>query len=440
MAEQFLARDVYPTWKRGLQDARATAWILTPYLDHSLVRLLENAGDQVRLLVVTDLAPEAGPANYRKKLLALKKLVERGTEVRTLPRLHAKVLVIDGDHLIAGSQNFTSYARSSKEVTAVGDRESKRALETLARWMVEARPIDSELVDRLLDATGDQAILVDAAIADLQSLVIDSVTAVDMERAEAAERERNEEFSQEAARALGSRVASTPWRVAMGTAHLVPDTATTHSEWYGRDEYPTMFGANQWGDRSGVDLTRWSRGHGDRRETLVLRHLHFYPVIHLPAGRLVFARIAQTRITYVKRGVRFASAQDVSGVPRHLGITFPERLTKGANMIVEVRPWGESSTEHQIGLQFNGETYEVRWDKPATGPWSAQANAAASAVLVEFGDPHRGPELLEKLLQPIKFSELGRDNKNAAAFFRHKRHELKLIDYGNAHLFVGSKL
>lgn len=444
VSEQFLAQNVQPTWTRSLKAAEESAWVLTPYLDDLLVRLLRNADESVDVVVVTDLSPESGPANYRKKLLALKKLIDEGIDVRTLPRLHAKLLVIDGAALVAGSQNFTSYAQKSKEVSAVSYVEPTRAIATIADWVESAHPVDGELVDRLLADTGELAKAVDKAIVELQRQVAETVGVIEAERAERerqeAQRAREESERQaafdRAARALRRRVSKTPWRLAMGAAHLVPDTATTYSEWSGEDEYPTMFGTDSWGDRSGVDLTRWFRASGAKRETVDLKHLHFYPVIHLPAGRMVLARIAKTRITYIKHSVRFTAAQMIGGERRYLGLALPNELVDGANMVIRVRPWADSAVEHQVGIQFDGDGYDVRWEKAGAGPGASFADAQAEIVVAELMKPRRGPRLVQQLLEPVKFTELGRDNKNAAAFFAHKEHELKLIDYGSARLFV----
>lgn len=439
MVEQFLARDVYPLWKGQIRSAGESIWVLTPYLDYSLVRLLGNASGAVQTIVVTDLAPESGPANYRKKLLALKKLLGADVDIRSLPRLHAKVLVIDNRDVVAGSQNFTSYARRSMEVSVTSDAEPTDALAVLAAWVQTAQPVDLETVERLLEATDERAKAVDLAISELQTQVVEELASLEAERAERARlaAQREKAFARE--RALRARVAKTPWRLGMGTGYLVADTATTYSDWYGQDEYPTMFGTNAWGERSGIDLTRWLRDDKGQRQTLQLRHLYFYPMIHLPAGRMVFVRIAQTRITYVKHGVRFTSPYLVGGKSRFLALTLPEDLEDGANLILRVRPWPDASAEHRIGLQFDGADYVIKWDTPATGPWAPQATAAATTVLAELRDGRRGARLLQQLLEPIKFTQLGRDNKTAAKFFGHKKHELQLIDFGSAHLFVAAR-
>jgi phosphatidylserine/phosphatidylglycerophosphate/cardiolipin synthase-like enzyme len=52
-------------------------------------------------------------------LIGVRALLRRGIEVRSLSRLHAKVLICDWRTATIGSQNFTSYGRGSHETTAV---------------------------------------------------------------------------------------------------------------------------------------------------------------------------------------------------------------------------------------------------------------------------------------------------------------------------------
>lgn len=444
MPEQFLARDVYPVWKRQVNAAKTAVWVLTPYLDHSVVRLLSIVGAATERIVVTDLSPAAGPTSYRKKLLALKKLLEQDISVRSVHRLHAKALVVDNAVLVAGSQNFTSYARSSKEVSAISVVTQAKALETISQWVAESRQVDLELIEMLLTATNKQAKLVDETVDELDALVSHMITELDNERAE-KNRLANEIAGidpnspptfQKAAGVLQERVAESPWRPQMGVAFLTPDTATTNTAWGADDEYPTMFGTNSWGDRAGVDLTLWFRRFGEVRLPLRLKRLYFYPMIHLPVGRMVFVRIAKSRITYVKHGFRYTGPTYVADKGISLGVSLPRDLIGGANMIIEVHPWAGANEKYQIGIQFDGRDYEIKWEKPAFGALASYAEKAARIVIDELSEPRRGAIVIQKLLEPITFSELGRENKNAAKFFEHKEHELRLIEFGTAKLFV----
>jgi hypothetical protein len=151
---EFLAADAYPHWRRRVKAAEESVRIYSPYLDGLVVRLLGNSElDAEDLSVVTDLSPESGTLTYRRQLLAIRRLLSQNVEVRSLPRLHAKVLLVDGKSVTVGSQNFTSYARKSKETTAVPalDMSESRLVDTLERWYDMAEPVDVDLIEQLLD-------------------------------------------------------------------------------------------------------------------------------------------------------------------------------------------------------------------------------------------------------------------------------------------------
>ena len=105
----FLARDAYRSWKKKVQEATQSIVVFTPYLDGLLDRLLRNSKLQEdAVAVVTDLSPASGALDYRAQLIGIRALLRRGIEVRSLLRIHAKVLVCDWCTVTIGSQNFTS--------------------------------------------------------------------------------------------------------------------------------------------------------------------------------------------------------------------------------------------------------------------------------------------------------------------------------------------
>jgi PLD-like domain len=120
--DEFVAADIYPKWKRRVAAAAESVRVYCPYLDRLAVDLLGNSAlGPENVAVVTDLSPESGPFDYRGQLLAIRRLISSGIEVRSLSRLHAKVLLVDGRQVTLGSQNFTGYARRSKETSLAAD-------------------------------------------------------------------------------------------------------------------------------------------------------------------------------------------------------------------------------------------------------------------------------------------------------------------------------
>ena len=149
----FLARDAYDIWKRRVRRASTTVRVFTPYFDPMLDRLLGNAVVKVdSISVVTDLSPESGALDYRRQLIGARALLRRGIELRSLPRLHAKVLLCDAKLITVGSQNFTSYARHSKETTSAPteDVADSAFLTTLDEWYSAATAVSLEFVELLL--------------------------------------------------------------------------------------------------------------------------------------------------------------------------------------------------------------------------------------------------------------------------------------------------
>src|SRR3972149_2092627 len=104
----FLARDVYPRWKRLVANAKAAITIYTPFFDRVLLSLLESNHEikNVQVTIVTDLNPLT-LLELPNQLRTMKKAISRGFTFLSLPGLHAKVLLVDDKFACTGSQNFT---------------------------------------------------------------------------------------------------------------------------------------------------------------------------------------------------------------------------------------------------------------------------------------------------------------------------------------------
>lgn len=154
----FYALDIHGRWKSRIKMAESTVVVFTPYFDHLLPKLLTAAPIEVdAITVVTDLSPQSGGAQNSKQLKAVLDLIERGVQVLTLDRLHAKVLIVDDAYVLAGSQNFTSFARKSKEATIdePNDLSDTAFVARLREWEHEAEEVDPQLVRALLEALSD---------------------------------------------------------------------------------------------------------------------------------------------------------------------------------------------------------------------------------------------------------------------------------------------
>lgn len=409
--KQFLAADVYPTWRRRVQAAEWSVRIYSPYLDRLAVSLLNNTSlDGRDLSVVTDLSPASGTVSYRGQLLALRRLLELGVEVRSLPRLHAKVLLVDGAKVTVGSQNFTSYGRSSHETTAAPsvDLSRSRLVETLEAWYAEAAPVDLELVERLLD--------------DLANPIVEAKRAIDslVSAYELLEKEYREEqrtaatgrFERDLARARESSISVGLRKAASASAYTAGQSvAFARLEWVEGD-FQTLLRS----DRE-IDLTRWWVSFGGATlDTVRLTPLAFYPALLGPAGRMAFVRVGRSRITYVWRGVRWGGAREIDGRLLYERASFPDDQPDGANLVLTFG-WNEGAPNgYQLRLRFDGQSVLPVANGELVGhPW----NGGQLIELVEstYQDEEAWNDVLRETLSPANNPREFRNSPNAASFF-----------------------
>ncbi|WP_157981735.1 phospholipase D-like domain-containing protein [Protaetiibacter intestinalis] len=407
---KLLARDVYPGWKRMAASATESIRVFTPYLDSLLARLLANAVISTpQISVVTDLSPNSGALTYRRQLLGLRQLLTAGVEVRSLPRLHAKVMVVDGKRLTVGSQNFTSYARGSRETTAsfASAGSERDFLAELDRWFAESTMVDLALVEALLD--GLKAEL--EAERDAHALVVARYEELLEEHQDRQRRlaigVRNPSFTARLERAA----ATAQKRMAQASLRAWVDWTDGYYKALVVDEY--------------ADLTRWSINEADGSVGQVrLTKLYMHPVLLAPSGRMGFARLAMTRSTYVRFSVDMG-AFTVGGLRFNVSVRLPKKPDE-ANMEIVLRPAAEYATGGlTLRLAFDGAAFEVVSCQPVDANpiryrdnyWLDWKAVDVDELVAAVTDPANVASLTSFALQPFRYKELGTHDKNAAEFF-----------------------
>lgn len=408
MGGEFLAADVYPKWRARVKEAQSSVRIFTPYLGQLLVHLLSNSRlDESSMSVVTDLSPASGTMQYRAQLLAIKRLIEKRVEVRSLPRLHAKVLLIDGMFVTVGSQNFTSYARDSHETTAVPPQPlgDFRFLDTLNRWYDEAAPVDLDLIERLLDELAAPLEMATTAVSALISAYEDVEAAYREERRQAEITRFERDLAASAARSTERQM-----RIAAANS----PSFSGQSAAYVRLEWQT--GGYESLERSSreTDLTSWraSRFGNVTR----LRPLAFYPVLLGPNGRMAFVRVGKSVITYVWRGVRWGAPRRVRGRLVHLMATFPDGELEGCNLVLRITWTPDSPSGYEFRLRFDGTDVLPVAEGRRIGDGAGIASLAEIAQSA-YEDEDAWNQLLRDVFSPAEYPRGFLHEKNAAAFF-----------------------
>ena len=147
----YISEDIYPIWESKIKKAKSTLLIVSPYFNSILFDLIESSSlnrKDIRILTVLSL----DIADVNQLLVAIK-LTEMGVQLRGLPRLHAKLLVVDGKDLTLGSQNFTLNGRRAKEasVSTQSLLDNSKFLDSIDSWWEEATSISSNSLTKLLE-------------------------------------------------------------------------------------------------------------------------------------------------------------------------------------------------------------------------------------------------------------------------------------------------
>ncbi|WP_344151712.1 phospholipase D family protein [Nocardioides koreensis] len=420
---QLLARSVHRLWERRVKAAAESVRVFAPYLDRTLTTLLKKAGPDVELAVVTDLSPASGVLNYAWQLRGVQRLLKEGVEVRSLRRLHAKVLLVDGSHATIGSQNFTAYGRGSKEATVAPevDLQDSRFIATLAAWFEESEPVDLAFIERLLERLAPQI----TKAQDAQQELIDAYEEAEEKEAELRRRdaaarriERDRELIESNSLGIGLReaAASTAYRAGQTTAYARLTWDATYS-------YKTLMATDK-----DTDLSTWWLRFGDIIfDTIRLQGYDFYPALLGPDGRMAFVRVTKSRITYVWRSLRRGSAQTVAGWRVWLVPGFPDHGLEEANMTVTAKWSRETESGYQMRLRFDGEKV-LRADG-----WGFVGNSSdrllEQAVTAAYEDEDQWRELLRgvfaSVAQPVRF----RNTPNAESFFSAGWHRIDLTTF-----------
>jgi len=404
--DEFVAADIYPKWKRHVAAAAESVRVYSPYLDRLAVDLLGNSAlGPENVAVVTDLSPESGPFDYRGQLLAIRRLISRGIEVRSLPRLHAKVLLVDGRQVTLGSQNFTSYGRRSKETSLAADTDlgASTFVRILNEWFDEAVLVDGDLVDRLLERLEQPMARAREAIQDL----INSFGDVERSyRSEVVRRRFEEHLAQARLRspAEALRAAASKSRFSAGQA-----VAWAHLDWVESREYMSLLLA----DNRGLDLTNWRSPDGSN---VRLEHLKFYPALLGPDGRVAFVRIAESRITYVWRGVLWGAPQRIGPRNLYLQDTFLDGQEDDANVRVEFSWEPGSQDGFGLRMRFDGEAaLPVAKGHIIGHPY--WPDILRNTVMEAYEDAESWDGVLRGIFAPVLNPSGFRNDKNADSFF-----------------------
>ena len=404
------ASDVYSTWESLVAKASKSVKVFSPYIDDLILGLINRAKKRVKVVVLTDVSPASEGSNYLAKLETLVRLIDSGVEVCHCSRLHAKILMVDDAAVVTGSQNFTHYARNSKEASVAVTSGITRSnfLATLRKWIEQSEPVDADQLQRLIDGLDKESTALDEARADLLRAY------EELGQGDRSERKRWQQL-----------VDDSPVRFASG--QVVAELDWVNSQ---RRRYKSLLAER------GANLTRWTESGPTGVKTIQLKPLHMCPIIDEQSGQMGFARLGKTRISYVRSGVKWTEPFQHKGVAFEISVTFPREQVENGNMEIEFRNPGKGPC-YRARATFTSGGLQVGPNLP---PASNLDRYSGHCVEILSDSKQRRQLLKHVLSDQFKFASLKRDQINAEKFFRpYVRYTLNLAEIEGVKIIVASR-
>lgn len=164
-----------------------------------------------------------------------------------------------------------------------------------------------------------------------------------------------------------------------------------------------------------------------------------FPILHADSERMGFARVARTRITYIRSGVVWSNFTLPGFGSSKFSIQFPNENTHSVNLEMIFHQRGRA--RYVFDRKFNGEKLDIvseRYipDSPQSAFFQSFSNAAREQIT--------NSEILEEIfdcrLNVFGFSELGIKDKNAADFFAEEPYSFGAITFAGAPFLVVTPL
>ena len=408
--KSFLAEDAFKIWKSRAKHATKSITIFSPYLDHiarSVMRFSDLPND--RKTIVTSIDAET-LLQSPQQLRALKTLLQDGYEVRELPGLHAKVLLIDDSLVTVGSQNFTKRGRKNKECTAVGQPSIGRSIfaKQLIKWRSSSKLVEEKIIDLLLEMLGPAmrkrkklAGEVDELVQKCRKSWLQEKLEEEKQKKIAAEREIAFVISH---KMLTERAENSTVRLSSGPIYAMV-RHVSGDNFYSYESLRV---------HSAGKLTEWDEiDEAGILHTRNLARLSMYPAFLADSGRMAFVRVADSCITYFRSSIDWTGKTFALGdLVLNVSLTFPEHDTYRRNILVDLK--AEGIGRCRLPIRYSDvDTKLVIEDVEIEGNGFEDGNLFEESIRIKLlSAPDTIEELLKEFLSHFTYNTLGRDHKN----------------------------
>lgn len=337
--KDFYARDVYPKWKKLVITASESVDIISPYVDGTVKHLLTSPKINTHLQrrIYTRIDSET-MFDKPYQIKALLNCIEMGIEIYYIEELHAKILLIDNTKLSVGSQNFTSRGRKNKEATFMSEVpfNDSEFLKTVIDWKAKAIKIEKSYLENLNKGLSKFIPIVNSW-----------------------RKKHQEEFELIQSKHAKERLRILKQKLEEQREKSLIQFAS--KEIYLRKKNLNLLWTLKADD--GCNLTLWKSNDANINVTK-LNWLKWYPLINASTGKMIYVRLAATRISFYTTAFTFEERIKFGSTSYNLRIDLPQDESDQCNfklVFFQHKYDGLKVIEHQSTLRFyfNGEIFEL---------------------------------------------------------------------------------
>lgn len=372
-------KNIVPRWARVLRDAQRPV-VLFPYLTSGVAESV--LGTSTRIDVYTRFDAELF-ASGGSSITTVRALVEAGHRLFDLPDLHAKLVLVPGVFASIGSQNLTRRSERNLELSAAFVKpHNVDAIEKIvATWILERQPITLAMIRDMEKRV--------AQLRDGYATMREKARQANMwvaARKEARQTRRDEKKAAHREMLLDIRRA-----VTNGTESNKPVRATV--SWRGTRK--TLMSARY------TRLTEWQI----QRHTLRLEPTKRYLCVIRDLGKLGWARVCQTRITFVAGGLGTSRSIPIQG--KYFKLYFKTdvdvALRTGINLQITVRN-EEGDDLCLVHTAFGLHRLQARSITRCTGGGASASEKDEASAYIRAHEKAFSQAVTARMTRPFKYS------------------------------------
>ena len=286
MKARFYLRNIGRRWKNEVRKATTTT-VLSPYITSHMAENVLAKNDCCCIKIYTVFKAE-NFINQASSIYSLRKLLSAGCELFHLDNLHAK-LVVTNEFVSLGSQNLTNRGARNLEASycSMDLAEISHIKHKLNDWLIKAVPINWEMLDEMeamikpLIKSYKNVIVHAQKVDESIDVIVEANKESEKQIKRAIERKVN----------LKEKINKLPIKSNWERASIKCIKNTNHS---GETKTSSLVGS--------VNLMQWSID----GQLISLKKTFRYILIDTETGKLAWARVNKTRITYFGKSVKIA--------------------------------------------------------------------------------------------------------------------------------------